>query len=55
MIGYQFGDGYAFLRYNIGRAITIDSTYVSGVSLTHGALGARQHIQTFAVGRTEID
>ena len=55
IIGYQFGDGYAFLRYNIGRATTIDSTYVSGVSLTHGAPGARQHIWTFAVGRTEID
>ena len=55
IIGYQFGDSYAFLRYNIGRATTIDSTYVAGVSLTHRAPGPRQHIWTFAIGRTETD
>ena len=55
IIGYQFGDSYAFLRYNIGRATAIDSTYVAGVSLTHGPPETRQHIWTFAVGRTETD
>ena len=55
IIGYQFGIGAAFLRYNRGLSTTIDSPYVGGVSLTHGAPGARQHIWTFATGITEVD
>ena len=55
IIGYQFGIGAAFLRYNRGISTTIDSPYVGGVSLTHGAPGARQHIWTFATGITEVD
>ena len=55
IIGYQFGNTAAFYRYDQGLATTIESQYVDGVSLTHGAPGARQHIWTFAAGRTEID
>ena len=32
----------------------IDSYYMDGVSLTHGAAGRRQHIWTFASGLTEV-
>ena len=48
--GYQFGANGAFYHYTQG----IDSYYVSGVSLTHGGAGMRQHIWTFAAGLTEM-
>ena len=48
--GYQFGATVAFLYYFQG----IDSSYVDGVSLTHGGAGSRQHIWTFAAGITEV-
>ena len=48
--GYQFGATGAF-----GRNVKdIDSYYVEGMSLTHGASGSRQHIWTFAAGRSEV-
>ena len=48
--GYQFGATGAF-----GRNVKdIDSYYVEGVSLTHGASSSRQHIWTFAAGRSEV-
>ena len=47
--GYQFGFTSAFYPNTEG----IDSHYVTGVSLTHGASGGRQHIWTFASGLTE--
>ena len=34
--GYQYGIVDAFESYHDGDATTIDSAYVSGVSLTHG-------------------
>ena len=43
IIGYQFGNNYAFYPYLTGGT-TIDSRYVDGVSLTHGAPGAREHM-----------
>ena len=46
--GYQVGSTNAFLYYGHG----IDSYCVSGVSLTRGAAGRRQHIWTFACGLT---
>ena len=52
IIGYQFGNTHAFYS---GQVTTIESQYVDGVSLTHGAPGARQHIWTFAAGLTQID
>ena len=46
MIGYQYSAPTAFDT----SIVSIDSTYVDGVSLTHGPPGARQHIWTFAAG-----
>ena len=48
--GYQFGATGAF-GHNLRN---IDSYYVDGVSLTHGASGCRQHIWTFAAGVSEV-
>ena len=48
--GYQFGETTAFNSANQG----IDSNYVAGISLTHGAAGSRQHIWTFAAGMAEV-
>ena len=44
--GYQYGHTDAFESYHRGQTTTINSSYVSGVSLTHGS--PRQHIWTFA-------
>ena len=46
VIAYQDIGPYAFTTGNS----SIDSYYMSGVSLTHGPPGARQHIWTFAAG-----
>ena len=46
--GYQFGATFAFQSTQ-----RIDGYYVTGVSLTHGGAGSRQHIWTFAAGLTE--
>ena len=54
VIGYQYGNNYAFYPYNHLGQTTIESRYVDGVSLTHGAPGGRQHIWTFA-GLTQVD
>ena len=43
---YRFGLNSAFYPRR-----TIESWYVDGLSLTHGAPGSRQHIWTFASGR----
>ena len=44
---YQVGSTNAFRDFYRGLATTIDSDYVTGVSLTHGT-SPRQHIWTFA-------
>ena len=49
-LAYQFGRNYAFWTHNIAGHRTLDSNYVDGLSLTHGASGSRQHIWTFASG-----
>ena len=49
---YQHGYVSAFSLYDSGIITTIDRAYVAGVSLTHG--NPRQHIWTFAAGRTEF-
>ena len=54
VIGYTFGSTCAFERLLDAR-FTIESYYVDGVSLTHGAPGRRQHIWTFASGSSEVD
>ena len=46
VIGYEHIGPYAF---GTGTS-SIDSYYLSGVSLTHGPPGARQHIWSFAAG-----
>jgi len=46
---YRWGINSAFWGYNHNRR-GIDSCYVDGLSLTHGAPGSRQHIWTFASG-----
>ena len=48
---YQWGGTDAFWGYHHGRATTIDSYYVEGVSVTHGT--PRNHIWTFAAGAAE--
>ena len=53
--GYQFGATSAFGSHNsdlIGQ--TLDSPYVEGVSITHGAADSRTHIWTFAAGLAEV-
>ena len=48
--GYQVGSASAFYFAAEG----INSYYVSGVSLTHGSVGNRQHIWTFAARISEV-
>ena len=48
---YQWGATHAFRTYHVGQEITIDGTYVSGVSVTHGI--PRNHIWTFVAGLSE--
>ena len=48
---YQFAYTQAFSAYDNRQVTTINESYVSGVSLTHGS--QRQHIWTFAAGYTE--
>ena len=51
IIGYQFGSPDSFYRY-YSQQVSIDSYYVDGVSLTHGA-NPRNHIWTFAAATDE--
>ena len=53
MVGYQLSAPDAFRPYQQGFVTTIESAYLDGVSLTHGAEGSRQHIWSFAVGESE--
>ena len=56
---YQRGASYAFYYsvydspINQGVPAGIDSSYVSGLSLTHGLLGQKKHVWTFAGARDE--
>ena len=51
VIGYQYATVDAFYYFvNPSATTTLDSSYVDGVSITHGALGSRQHIWSFAAG-----
>ena len=54
--GYQFGETSAFSYYAPFQIpVTIDGHYADGITLTHGAVGDREHIWTFAAGLTEGD
>ena len=48
VIGYEYRSPDAFGRS--AGPVTIEGSYVDGVSLTHGSPGARQHIWSFAAG-----
>ena len=51
IIGYHGGITSAFRYYTVEFSTnTIDEYYVDGVTLTHGAVGSREHIWTFVVG-----
>ena len=53
IIGYQQASTDAFLSYFSNRGLTIDDTYVDGISLTHGR-NPRKHIWTFAAAVHEV-
>ena len=54
ILAYQRGDSYAFdysvdwIHIVLGVNASIDSSYVDGLSLTHGLVGQRKHVWTFA-------
>ena len=52
IIGYQQKSPDAFGPYNDNPSLTIDDTYVDGISLTHGP-SSRKHIWTFAAALDE--
>lgn len=49
--GYQFGATAGFYASHLNNSITIDESYVTGVSITHGS--PRNHVWTYAAGRYE--
>ena len=51
--GYQYYSTDAFAPYYSNRAITIDGTYIDGVSITHGH-HPRKHVWSFAAAVDEI-
>ena len=53
ILAYQKGSPEAFHGSSVAGRTSIDSAYVDGVSLTHGPVGARQHIWTFAAAKYE--
>ena len=53
IIGYQQKTPDAFWPYYTNRRLTIDDTYVDGISLTHGR-NPRKHIWTFAAAVHEV-
>ena len=55
ILAYQVGSTDAFhSSVSLGR-ISIDSAYVDGVSVTHGPVGSRKHIWTFAAALYDED
>ena len=55
VLGYQKGTTEAFWNSVSAGRTSIESSYVTGVSLTHGSVGSRQHIWTFAAAVCEQD
>ena len=55
VLAYQKGVGTAFYAALEGGENTIDDTYLSGLSVTNGPAGSRQHIWTFAAALAEQD
>lgn len=54
VIGYTYYYTCGFQQYD-GNGRTLESFYVDGVSLTHGAAGQREHIWTFVSAFSEHD
>ena len=48
--GYQFGFTRAFYSFEYAGQNSLEKSYVSGLSVTHGKEGRRKHIWTFAAG-----
>ena len=55
ILAYQGGSTEAFVNSDVNGFTSIDSSYVDGVSLTHGPVESRQHIWTFASALYEED
>ena len=53
IIAYQIGDPGAFVGAVRDGRNSIEQQYITGLSLTHGAVGARQHIWSFAAYTTQ--
>lgn len=56
IVGYAFGSPYAFLGYSLfadERSFSIETYYIDGVAVTYGPPGDRQHVWTFAAGKSE--
>ena len=51
-VGYSFNAPVGFY-YGTEYSYTIEYQYVSGVSITHGAPGSRNHIWSYAAGQRE--
>ena len=51
-VGYSFYYPLGFL-FGADQSYTIDQHYLSGLSITHGASGSRNHIWSYAAGRRE--
>ena len=55
ILGYQKGSTDAFWNSLQHSHTSIESAYVDGLSLTHGPVGSRQHIWTFAAAFYDDD
>ena len=55
ILAYQKGVAAAFYHAILNNLDTIDRAYLSGVSLTHGPVGSRQHIWSFVGAYYEQD
>ena len=55
IIAYHKGVGLGFPSLWRNTPVPIEEIYVSGVSITHGPPGARQHIRTLVGALNEID
>ena len=55
IIAYHKDVSHGFNSVWLYRAVPIEAVYVSGISITHGPPGTRQHVWTFVGALNEID
>ena len=55
IIAYHKDLSHGFPSVWLNSAVPIEAVYISGVSITHGPPGARQHVWTFVGALNEID